>query len=148
MNNSNESTRQQTIDEKRSTTVKDPKFDIVWEGQPAGLWGRILTALHLNFTWYKISKDELIITKGFFIRRTDTIELYLLKDPDMKESLWQRLFKVGSIRIKVDSKSNSSRAGSIIILKNIEKPNEVRKLLRDYIEADVMERGINYFDRV
>ena len=35
-----------------------------------------------------------------------------------------------------------------IELKNIKNPNEVRKLLRDYIEADVLERGINYFDRV
>ena len=27
-------------------------------------------------------------------------------------------------------------------------PNEVRKMIRDYIEADVLERGINYFDKV
>jgi len=146
--NSNESTRALTIEEKRSTTIKDPKFDVVWEGQPSGLWGRFLSSIHLNFTWYKITKDELMIVKGFLLRRTDTIELYLLKDPDLKESLWQRLFKVGSVRVKVDSKSNSSRAGSIIVLKNVQTPNEVRKLLRDFIEADVMERGINYFDRV
>ncbi len=148
MNGNNLTTREKTIEEKRSTTVNDPNFNIVWEGQPSGLWGKFLTSIHLNFTWYKISKDELIITKGFIMRRTDTIELYLLKDPDLKESLWQRFFKVGSIRVKVDSKSNSSRAGSIIILKNVQTPNQVRKLLRDYIEADVMERGINYFDRV
>ena len=35
-----------------------------------------------------------------------------------------------------------------IELKNIKKAAEVRKLLRDYIEADVVERGINYFDKV
>ena len=35
-----------------------------------------------------------------------------------------------------------------IELKNVKKPAEVRKLLRDYIEADVVERGINYFDKV
>lgn len=141
-------TREKIIEEKRQTTVDKPGFDIVWEGQPSGLGGRILSLLHLNFTWYRISKDELIITKGFFNRRTDSIELYLLKDPDMKETLMQRLFKVGSIGVKVDSHSNSSRAGSLIVLKNIRKCAEVRKLLRDYIEADVMERGINYIDKV
>ena len=72
-------TKQEIIDEKRKTTVDDPEFNIVWEGQPSGLLGIILTTLHLNFTWYKISKDELIITKGFFSRHTDTIELYYLK---------------------------------------------------------------------
>lgn len=140
--------RENTINEKRSTTIEKPEFNIVWEGQPAGLWGTILTTLHLNFTKYQISKDELIITKGFFFRHTDSIELYLLKDPDMRESLLQRLFKVGTIGVKVDSRSKTSHAGSLILIKNIKQCAEVRKLLRDYIEADVMERGINYFDKV
>lgn len=144
----NNESREKTITEKRGTTVDNPEFNIVWQGQPAGLMGRILSSLHLNFTWYKISKDELIITRGFLIRHTDTIELYLLKDPDMRETLWQRFFKVGSVGVKVDSKCASNRAGAYIVLKNIEHASEVRKLLRDYIEADVMERGITYFDRV
>lgn len=143
-----EKTKQEIIDEKRKTTVDEPEFNIVWEGQPSGLLGTILTTLHLNFTWYKISKDELIITKGFFSRHTDTIELYLLKDPDLKETLWQRLFHVGSIGVRIDDSSRHTRAGMFIELKNIKKAAEVRKLLRDYIEADVVERGINYFDKV
>lgn len=143
-----EKTRQEIIDEKRKTTVDEPEFNIVWEGQPSGFLGTILTTLHLNFTWYKISKDELIITKGFFSRHTDSIELYLLKDPDLKETLWQRLFHVGSVGVRIDDSSRNSKAGMFIELKNIKKPAEVRKLLRDYIEADVVERGINYFDKV
>ena len=140
--------KQKIIEEKRKTTVDNPDFSIVWEGQPAGFLGTILSTLHLNFTKYQISKDELIITKGFFNRRTDTVELYLLKDPDLKETLWQRLFHVGTIGVKVDSHSNSFQAGRLIEIKNIKKCSEVRKLLRDYIEADVVERGINYFDKV
>lgn len=143
-----EKTKQEIIDEKRKTTVDEPDFNIVWEGQPSGFLGTILTTLHLNFTWYKISKDELIITKGFFSRHTDTVELYLLKDPDLKETLWQRLFHVGSVGVRIDDSSRNSKAGMFIELKNIKKPVEVRKLLRDYIEADVVERGINYFDKV
>lgn len=142
------SDKEKTIDEKRKTTVENPGYEVVWKGQPSGLWGIILSTLHLNFTWYKITKDELIITTGFFNRKTNSVELYLLKDPDLKETLWQRLFKVGSIGVKVDTHSGSARAGMFIELKNIKNPNEVRKLLRDYIEADVLERGINYFDRV
>lgn len=140
--------KEEIIKEKRSTTVDNPDFNIVWEDQPSGFIGTILSTLHLNFTWYKISNDELIITKGFFSRHTDSIELYLLKDPDLRESLWQRMFKVGTITVKVDSHSKTNRAGMLIEIKNIKKPTEVRKLLRDYIEADVVERGINYFDKV
>lgn len=140
--------KKKVIDAKRSTTVDNPDFNIVWEGQPQGLMGIVLSTLHMNFTKYQISKDELIITKGFFNRHTDSVELYLLKDPDMQESLWQRIFKVGTIGVKIDSSSKSNRAGMLIELKNIRNVAEVRKLLRDYIEADVMERGINYFDKV
>lgn len=142
-----EKTREQIIKEKRKKGL-DEGFDIVWEDQPSGLWGTILSTLHLNFTWYKISNDELIITKGFFSRHTDTIELYLLKDPDLRETLWQRWFKVGTISVRIDSNSVSNRAGMLVEIKNIKKAAEVRKLLRDYIEADVVERGINYFDKV
>lgn len=140
--------KEKIIAQKRSTTVDNPNFNIAWEGQPSGLFDRFLTMLHLNFTWYKISKDELIISRGFFNRKTDTIELYLLKDPDLTESLWQRILKIGTISVLVDSHSSSARAGMVMQIRNVRKANEVRKLLRDYIEADVVERGINYFDKV
>lgn len=134
--------------------MKDPKklsdveLDIKWEGQPAGLWQRFTSFLHLNFTRYQITKDELIIKKGFFKTKTDTIELYLLKDPDMTESLLQKIIGVGNITILVDSHSESAKAGTKIVLQNVRECEKVRKLLRDAIEADVMERNITYFDKV
>ena len=70
--------------------IKDVDYEIIWQDRPAGLWHRFLTLIHMNFTKYQITKDELIIQKGFFNRRTNSIELYLLKDPDVKESIYQR----------------------------------------------------------
>lgn len=133
---------------KNVDNIKDVDFEIKWEGQPAGLWGRFLSLLHLNFTHYQITKDELIIKKGFFNQRTNTTELYLLKDPDMTVNIIQRLLKVGTVYVTVDSHSKTERAGQIIQLKNIRECEKVRKLLRDAIEADVMERNITYFDKV
>ena len=48
----------------------------------------------------------------------------------------------------VDSKSSSNRAGEKIYVRNIKNCEKVRKLLRDSIEDDVMERKITYIDRV
>lgn len=123
-------------------------YEIVWEGKPSGLFQRILTKLHLNFTTYQITKDELIIQTGFFRRKTNTVELYLLKDPDLIETVYQRMLKIGTVVVKIDSHSSYERAGMVITLKNIENAKEVRKILRDGIEADVMERKITYFDKV
>lgn len=122
-------------------------FEIIWEGQPSGLWDRFLTALHLNFTVYQITKDELIIKEGFFRRTTNTLELYTLKDPDLIETIVQRWLGVGNIYLTVDTHSEQEFSKKVV-LRNIKEPEKIRKILRDAIEADVMERKITYFDKV
>lgn len=133
---------------KDNKGVEEVEFQIKWEGQPAGLWQRFLSLIKLNFTYYQITKDELIIKTGFFKQKVNTIELYLLKDPDMTVSLYQRLLKIGTVSVVVDGNCSSCRAGQKVLLSNIRDCDKVRKLLRDSIEADVMERKITYFDKV
>ena len=128
--------------------IKKTDFEILWQGKPAGLWQRFLTTIGLNFTTYQITKDELLTQRGFIRRKTDTIELYMLKDPDLTETLYQRILHIGTITVKVDSHGSSERMGTELKIKNIQNPAEVRKLLRDAIEADVMERNITYFDKI
>lgn len=123
-------------------------YEILWQGQPSGLWERFLSLLHLNFTIYQITKDELIIKEGFFKRKTNTIELYTLKDPDLIEGIIQRFLNIGNLYVKVDSHTNNVQVQRSIVLRNIREPEMVRKLLRDAIEDDVMERKITYFDKV
>lgn len=128
--------------------ISNVDLEIIWEGKPSGLWQRFLTSIHLNFTTYQITKDELIVTTGFFKKKTNTVELYMLKDADATESLYQRLLNIGTISAVIDTHGSSDRIGTKILLKNIPNPQQVRKILRDAIEADVMERKITYFDKV
>ncbi len=133
---------------EENKNILNTDFEILWEGKPAGLWQRFLTMIRMNFTTYQITDDELIIKKGFIRRRTNTIELYMLKDPDLTESLYQRILNIGTITVTVDSHGSTDKFGTRIVLKNVETPAEVRKLLRDAIEKDVMERKITYFDKI
>lgn len=128
--------------------LDDVNFEILWEGKPAGLWDRFLDLIHMNFTSYQITKDELIITTGFFRRHSNTFELYTLKDPDLTETLIQRWLKVGTVSVTVDAHGKTEIIGTKIYLKNLKEAAKVRKLLRDAIETDVMERKITYFDKV
>ena len=132
---------------KKAKSFEETEFDILWEGKPAGLWQRFLTKIHLNFTTYQITKDELIVITGFFKRRMNTCELYLLKDPDFTDNLYQRILKISTISVRVDTHDHTND-GRVIKLKNIKDGAKVRKLLRDAIEDDVSERKIAYFDRV
>ena len=49
---------------KEDTKLDKIEFEIKWEGKPSGLLERLLTLLHLNFTDYQITKDELILSKN------------------------------------------------------------------------------------
>ena len=133
---------------KQAKDISDVDLQICWEGKPSGLIQHFLTSIHLNFTTYQITKDELIVKTGFFRRKTNTVELYLLKDPDIMESIYQRILGIGTIVVRVDSHTEIPNRNSRIYLRNIKNVQEVRKLLRDGIEADVMERKITYFDKV
>lgn len=124
------------------------ELEVLWEGKPSGLLQKFLTTVHLNFTTYQITKDELIVTTGFFKKRTNTVELYMLKDPDATESIYQRILKIGTVSVVVDTHGSAEKVGTRVWLKNVQDPQKVRKILRDAIEADVMERKITYFDKV
>ena len=128
--------------------LKNVDFEILWEGKPSGLWQRFLTSIHMNFTTYQITKDELIVTTGFFHKKTNSVELYMLKDPDTSESIYQRMLKICTISVVIDTHGTAERQGTKIWLKNVENPAQVRKILRDAIEVDVMERKITYFDKI
>lgn len=63
-------------------------------------------------------------------------------------NLYQRIIGVATVSALVDTHSGSDKAGQKISLVNIRDAERVRKLLRDSIEEDVMERKITYFDKV
>jgi len=142
LSNNNENHKHKDIN-----NLDDVNYNILWEGKPCGLLQRFLTKLNLNFTTYQITKDELIVITGFFKRKLNSCELYLLKDPDLTDNIYQRFLSISTLSVRVDTHT-SNVPTRIIKLKNIENGSKVRKLLRDAIEADVMERQITYFDKV
>lgn len=129
-------------------SINEVDYEVLWEDRPAGLWQRFLSMIHMNFTKYQITKDELIIQKGFFNRKTNSIELYLLKDPDLKESIYQRLIGVGTLTVNIETKTDVEGNRKKMVLKNVRNCKAVRKLLRDNIERDITERKITYFDHI
>ena len=68
---------------KAENKLEDVKFEVRWHGKPHGLLERLLTKLHLNFTDYEITKDELIIKTGFFKQITNTTFKITFKTPAM-----------------------------------------------------------------
>ncbi|MBQ7105581.1 MAG: PH domain-containing protein [Bacilli bacterium] len=134
---------------KNKTNLDDVEFNILWQGKPCGLLQRFLTKIHLNFTTYQITKDELIIITGFFKRRLNSYELFQLKDPDLSDTIYQRLLDISTVSVTLDTHDETPGCEKQVIkLKNIQDGSKVRKLLRDAIERDVMDRQITYLNKV
>ena len=89
---------------------------------------RIL-GMPLSFTRYALSEDRLFLKRGFLNVNQDEIVLYRVRDLRVSQTLWQRVFGVGTVTVISTDKSIPELA-----LKNIRQPNEVKELIHEYVE--------------
>ena len=89
---------------------------------------RIL-GMPLSFTRYALSEDRLFLRRGFLNVHQDEIVLYRVRDLRVSQTLWQRVFGVGTVTVISTDKSIPELA-----LKNIRQPNEVKELIHEYVE--------------
>ena len=95
---------------------------------------RIL-GMPLSFTRYALSEDRLFLKRGFLNVHQDEIVLYRVRDLRVSQTLWQRVFGVGTVTVISTDKSIPELA-----LKNIRQPNEVKELIHEYVEKMKIER--------
>lgn len=95
---------------------------------------RIL-GLPLSFTRYALSEERLFLKRGFLNVRQDEVVLYRVRDLRVSQSLWQRIFGVGTVTVVSTDKSIPE-----LVLKNIRQPNEVKELIHEYVEKMKIER--------
>ncbi len=89
---------------------------------------RIL-GMPLSFTRYALSEDRLFLKRGLLNVHQDEIVLYRVRDLRVSQTLWQRVFGVGTVTVISTDKSIPELA-----LKNIRQPNEVKELIHEYVE--------------
>ena len=89
---------------------------------------RIL-GMPLSFTRYALSEDRLFLKRGFLNVHQDEIVLYRVRDLRVSQTLWQRVFGVGTVTVISTDKSIPELA-----LKNIRQPNEVKERIHEYVE--------------
>lgn len=80
--------------------------------------------LPLSFTKYYLSEDRIFCEKGLLNLHEEEILLYRVRDLELKRSLGQRIFGVGSVLVH-----SSDKTMPILELKNIRNPKKVKELL-------------------
>ncbi len=99
-------------------------MNIIWSDKKRTLFG-----LPLSFTKYELDEERLFIRSGFFTRIEDEVRLYRIIDVTLKQTLGQRIFRVGTIHCC--STDSSQKEFDII---SVKKPREVREHLSQLVE--------------
>ena len=97
--------------------------DYLWKDKKHHLW------FPLSFTTYYIEDQRLMIKEGFLSTTLEETLLYRIVDLTFHQTLMGKIFGTGDIILKTKVDSTPE-----IVLKNIKKPMEVRRLLSQAIE--------------
>lgn len=98
---------------------------------------RIFFGLPWTFTKYSLSEDRLFISKGFFSIHEDEVRLYRIMDISLTRNLWQRMFRLGTVKIVSADKTMGN-----FDLKNIKNPRTVKELLSEKVEQMRVSRRV------
>lgn len=99
-------------------------MNIIWKDKKRTLFG-----LPLSFTTYELDEERLFIRTGVLTRTEDEVRLYRIIDMTLRQTLWQRIFGVGTIHCC--SSDSSQKEFDIISVKN---PRHVREQLSQLVE--------------
>lgn len=85
--------------------------------------------LPLSFTRYRLSEDRIFCEKGFLNLHVEEVLLYRVRDLELRMTLGQRIFGVGTICIH-----SSDKTAEHLDLKNVKNPREVKELIFRTVE--------------
>ena len=105
--------------------------EILWQDKKRYL------GLPISFTIYSFSNNKFYLKKGIFNISSEEILLYRVLDLTFKQSLWQKIFGVGSVILTTADKSTP-----VLEIRNIKTPDRVRKALSTLVEMRRDEKRV------
>ena len=98
-------------------------INILWKDRKRHL------GLPLSFTCYRLSEDRIFCERGLLSIHEEEILLYRVRDLELRMSLGQRIFGVGSVVVH-----SSDKTMPTLELRNIKRPREVKEQLFRQVE--------------
>ncbi len=85
--------------------------------------------LPISFTRYRLSENRIFREKGFLNLKEEEVLLYRVRDLELTRSLWQRIFRVGTVCIYSSDKTTPH-----LDLQNVRDPKAVKELIYEKVE--------------
>lgn len=105
--------------------------NLLWKDRKHHLW------FPISFTSYYIEDDRLMIKKGLLSTTLDETLLYRIVDITFQQTFAGKIFGTGNIILRTKADASGE-----ILLENIAKPLEVRKMLSKMVEESRDRRNI------
>ena len=105
--------------------------NILWSDRKHHLW------FPISFTSYYIEDDRLMIKKGLLNTTLDETLLYRIVDITFQQTLAGKIFGTGNVILRTKADASGE-----IVLENIAKPLEVRKMLSKMVEESRDKRNV------
>ncbi len=93
--------------------------------------------LPISFTKYSMSEDRLFVETGLLNLTQNEVRLYRILDLQLKRSIGQRIFGVGSIIV-----SSSDKSLGTFEIKNIKNSANVKEMLSVQVEQQREEKRV------
>ncbi|MBU58499.1 MAG: hypothetical protein CL543_06435 [Alcanivorax sp.] len=97
--------------------------------------------LEVKYTKYELTTQRLRTRYGVLNRKTDELELYRVRDYQLVEPFFLRLFSLGNVVLRTSDRSNP-----VVTIKAVENGEELREKLRQYVEECRTHKGVREFD--
>lgn len=115
----------------RIDKIEVEEKEILWADRK-----RIL-GMPISFTRYSIDEDRLYVKVGLLRTELNEVLLYRILDVKSSQSLWQKLFAVGTLTL-----FSADQSCPRLELKNIKMPEKLHKYLSGIIEKNRQNKGI------
>ena len=132
----------------------------IWEGNPSQvtnlgvyvactlLFFLVVPIFYAIWRWivircfrYTVSDQRIRVTQGVFNKRTDSVELYRVKDVVLLQPFWLRMFGVGNVELRT-----SDMTSPLLTLNAVPDPAALREKILLAAEARRDTKGVRELD--
>jgi uncharacterized membrane protein YdbT with pleckstrin-like domain len=89
-----------------------------------------------------VTNERVTVTEGFWTKLRDDIEVFRIRDVVSRQSLWQRLFRIGDVVIK----STEGRTDEVHVLRGVPDPIAVSEAIRHAWNLNARPRTASNLD--
>lgn len=102
----------------------------------------VFFALPFTFTVYKIKEDRITVDTGFFNKEENDCYMYKVQDVKLNESLFERIFKLGTITCYTGDTTDAQ-----LLISHVKNAKEIKNYILEQSEiARQKRRTMNMLD--